>query len=75
MSIQTDDRLRRESPAYGPDDDWTEIEAHSLGVVFTVRIEPVSARRIMRAASEAGLSPRRLLRDWTLASIHPKEGA
>lgn len=69
MSADPDDQLRRESPAYRPDDAWTEVEAQSLGAVFSVRFDAASARRIVQTARRAGVPPSRLIRDWTVERL------
>ena len=66
---ESDDWLRRESPAYRPDDDWTELEPQSMQVVLSVRLDSRSARRIGQVARELGTSSSGLLRDWTLQRL------
>lgn len=69
MKHETDDELRRESPAYRPDDAWTEVEPQSLGAVFSVRFDLASGRRIYEAARARGQMPSALIRDWTLRQL------
>jgi hypothetical protein len=60
-----DERLRRQSPAYEPDADWERLEPQAMNVVLSVRFDAPTARHIHALASERGLTPGRLIRDWT----------
>ncbi len=64
-----DERLRRESPAYQPDAKWESVEPQALDVVVSVRLDAVSARRVVEAAGATGRTPSRLMREWTLERL------
>lgn len=64
-----DQDLRRDSPAYRPDDGWEVLEPQALDVVLSVRFDPASARRLARVAGATGRTPSRLIRDWTLERL------
>jgi hypothetical protein len=66
---KADERLRSESPAYRPEDDWDELEPQSMQVVLSVRFDPRSARRLRRLAQASGESASGLVRDWALARL------
>jgi hypothetical protein len=65
----TDERLRRESPAYQPDSGWQKLEPQAMNVVLSVRFDGRTARRINEIAQATGRTPGRLIRDWTLERV------
>lgn len=71
----TDDRLRKESPAYRPDDGWDVLEPQPMQVVLSVRFDARSARRIAELARLSAGTPSRLIRDWTLERLDALESA
>jgi hypothetical protein len=72
---KADERLRRESPAYRPDDNWEELEPQSMQVVLSVRFDPGAARRIGQLAHESGELPSGLIRTWILERLDSIDGA
>lgn len=71
--LPSDEQLRRESPAYRPDDDWDVLEPDSMQVVVSVRFDARTARRVARIARESGRTASRLLRDWTMERLDMHE--
>lgn len=67
--MTTDERLRRESPAYQPDTPWEVMEPRALDVVVSVRLDSESAGRVAELAAATGRTPSRLIRDWTLERL------
>lgn len=67
--MTTDERLRRESPAYQPNAPWEVVEPRALDVVVSVRLDSESAGRVAELAAETGRKPSRLIRDWTLERL------
>lgn len=73
-----DERLRRESPAYQPDEAWEELAPQAMQVVLSVRFDPRTAGRINAVARQTNRTPSRLIRDWTverLSSVSEKQEA
>jgi hypothetical protein len=66
---KSDERLRRESPAYRPDDDWEVLGPQAMDVVLSVRFDARTARQIVTVARQTARTPSRLIRDWTLERL------
>lgn len=66
---ESDETLRRNSPAYRPDDDWEVLEPQGMKVVVSVRFDASSARRVAALARESGGTPSGLIRDWTIERL------
>jgi hypothetical protein len=64
-----DERLRQESPAYRPDDDWEVLEPQGMSVVLSVRFDAPTAQRLAAVARAAGRVPSVLIRDWTVERL------
>lgn len=64
--MTSDERLRRESPAYQRKAKWEVVEPRALDVVVSVRLDSASAGRVAELAAATGRTPSRLIRDWTL---------
>lgn len=71
---KSDERLRQDSPAYRPDDEWEALEPQGMQVVLSVRFDAGSARRITDVARRTGRTPSRLIRDWTLERVASLSG-
>jgi hypothetical protein len=67
--MTTDERLRRESPAYQPNAHWDVVEPRALDVVVSIRLDSASAGRVADLAAASGQTPSRLIRDWTLERL------
>ena len=74
MKPPNDDRLRRESPAYQPDDSWSELEPQAMSVVLSVRFDASTARRIHELGRATGRTSGRLIRDWTMERLEASAG-
>jgi hypothetical protein len=61
----SDERLRHESPAYRPDEDWDVLEPQGMQVIVSVRFDTPTARRIGELARASGRTPSALIREWT----------
>jgi hypothetical protein len=66
---KADERLRQESPAYRPDDDWEAFEPQGMQVVLSVRFDPVTAQRLTSVARATERTASALLRDWTIERL------
>lgn len=63
-----EDELRRDSPAYAPDDAWEAMPA-PLAAVIGVRLEPRAARALARIAQATGRSQSRVVREWVMERL------
>lgn len=65
----SDERLRRESPAYRADAGWEELAPQAMNVVLSVRFDARTARRLEELARSTRRTPGRLIRDWTIERL------
>jgi hypothetical protein len=68
-------RLRSESPAYSPEEEWESHEPQGMSVVVSVRLDPVSARRLAAIAEGEHRTPSALVRKWTLEHLADSDTA
>jgi predicted transcriptional regulator len=66
---KSEERLRRESPAYQPDAGWDVLDPQGMNVVMSIRLDARSARRITAIARATARAPSGLIRDWTLERL------
>jgi hypothetical protein len=58
------ERLRAESPAYRPTDDWQELPPQAMEVVMSLRLDAATARRVAEFARRSGQTPSGWIRAW-----------
>ena len=69
-----DERLKRDSPAYRPDDNWDELERQAMDVVVSVRFDASTMQGLYEVARRAHRTPGQLIRQWTVERLASASG-